>query len=364
MGFYDKVLFPILLAEGSSRTLAHSTSIQKTPGIVVRVQMADEPRKEYRVELQTLRDDQAAAIDRHMRIVEGGAHGFRFVDPTDFSSGPTGTDRIPPVNVIGFPQIPADFLQPLAGPVDGSNATFQMVREFKDPLDGTKAKTKVIRKPLRYEEAQTDEYGWLAEVPETEVQSILVDGIVQPDAVINYETGEVHLALPPQEGQVPQWAGYYATPVYIGPETDKQFRRVMAGQTQNEGTTSDWGFVNEFDALHMYEDLHPTRRPPDRSPEGFSYFAPVNFHYLLFSDGFFQMFDTSASNPELVVRLPEGNSEILGADLFELVHIDGDNTMKLENASGGLVGDIGKGKRVRLHLGLDASGNFLWVLDT
>ncbi len=95
MSFYDDILFPAALAEGSAGGPSFGNVIQETPsGTRAVIQRRLEPQGRWDLSLDRPPKELAELL-RFARVVHGSLHGFRFVDFNDFTSAPDGLKAIP-----------------------------------------------------------------------------------------------------------------------------------------------------------------------------------------------------------------------------------------------------------------------------
>lgn len=201
--FLETPRFPECISYGSSGGPGYSTSvIVLASGYERRNANWEDSRHQYDVAYGIKDQDNLQDVISYFHVAQGRAHGFRYKDWLDFTTGATG-DETPTA------------LDQLFGPPDGILNVFQLVKTY---VQGSSGKIREIRKPI------------------SGTVLVAVNSVTQTETTdysIDYTTGEVTFVVTPLVTDVLSWGGEFDVPVRF--DTDQlstQLEEIQLGSQQ------------------------------------------------------------------------------------------------------------------------------------
>jgi len=196
MAFHESANFPTQV-NGSAGGPGHSTLyLEAKGGGLTRLARWDGARRRFQALPVGITPEQAAEVIRFSIAREGGLHGFRFKDWSDYSTGTDGWDA-------------AAFDDESIGTGDGSTTQFQLVKRY---TNGGETKVRTLKKPV----SGTVKSG-VAGVEKTEGVHFTVD----------HTTGTVTYASAPTLGQQVTAGCEFDVPAMFGPGADQLVQITM-----------------------------------------------------------------------------------------------------------------------------------------
>lgn len=343
MSFLDDVVFPTEINYGSSGGPSFASVIQRTPaGRVSVIQRVADPASKWSVRWKR-QPQHAGTILSFVRVTEGAAHGFRFLDFNDYSTTPEH---------IGAWSASTSSHRHEIGVGDGSTTRFPLVKTYSY---GSSTKTRRIRKPMRLAEAQAvsnlDVLSSL--LTESDVHAVWLNSTLKTVSThysIDYETGEIVFVSAPTLGQVVEWAGYFMVPARFGPGTDEKVTLIA----ENYGERS-------FDELEIEEIVEATANlVPERMGMGSSYFieeAAATQRVLSLADGEFVLVDADATSPSpFPLKLPVVATWMQGGAWFRIVNVGGSKNVQVQDSAGSGIVTLSAGDTVEMRVGINSAG--------
>jgi hypothetical protein len=354
MSFYDDILFPAALAEGSAGGPSFGNVIQETPsGTRAVIQRRLEPQGRWDLSLDRPPKELAELL-RFARVVHGSLHGFRFVDFNDFTSAPDGLTAVASGTASH---------RHVIGTGDGSATRFPIQKLY---AYGSRSVSRRIRKPLRLSEAQeiaADVPGYFESgTPATEAAMHFVWQnstlkTLSTHYSIDYETGEVVFVSAPTAGHAIEWAGYFAVPVRFGREADELLS--VTRQSVAQSTASTVSLIEDTTSTAI---LHHERDPGGAST--WTAGASDAQRLIAFANGRLQIIqpDAASASP-LPCKVPAEAEWMLGGPLFTVRNSGAVDSLALQTSAGAAIATIAPGELVDVFLARDAAGTgWDWVV--
>jgi uncharacterized protein (TIGR02217 family) len=347
MAFHDTAFLPVEYSYGSAGGPSHETVIQQSPnGRSLRIARLDEPIMRYEIDLRILDENHVriGPLINFVRARKGSLHGFRLMDFADYSTNATHIGQIDVSDLDARHEL---------GIGDNNQTVFSLVKTYTDSGESV---TRRIEKPMRVAEAnQISKILWLKTA--TRTIWVWVDGTLKSegsDYTVDYALGKITFASAPNVGEVVTWAGYFAVPVFFGPEADR-FLRISASSYAERQT----------DTITMIETKQDTAvLAMERDPRGAKRWAlSAAVHQLDFYYGQTQLFDVDAAGASMDLHLPEPADWMLGGPLFFIGNISSTANLVVKTYGGAAtVLTLAPDASVSLFLVPDGSGGYDWVV--
>ena len=343
MTFHDSAVFPTDMSFGTSSGFVFANRIDEMPGgYAYRHAAGDDPAMRFSVRRRVLSDDRLADLLRFVRARRGSLYGFRFLDPTDFTTAPNGVDLVDTSDTSH---------RHVIGQGNGVGKAFSLSKTYSDSGYSV---SRGITKPMRVSEATAiDEPSWLNALAAGDTVNVWVDTTQQvegTDFSVDYSTGAVTFVTAPANGTVIYWAGYFFEPARFGAGVDEWMRTSLDDTKQR--TTDDLEIVSDRTSDSVFAlEAHP-HGAKWHDCDGLSTIS------LSLADGGVQQFaaDAAAVDPIAVV-MPTPLSWMLGGPLMSIANRGATKTVRLYLADGvTTLANLGPGVIADLYLGYDSSG--------
>lgn len=315
MSFHE-VVFPVTISFDSDGGPGYNTeALDQGSGQETRIARWEDSRRKYDAAtgLKSIADMALVLDFFHAR--KGSLHGFLWKDWSDYSSAadhvstPAGDDET-------------------IGTGDGVTTGFQLIKTY---TSGGTTTTRTIEKPV------------------VSTTIIRVAGVSKTDGVdytVNVTTGVVTFASAPAAAAAITAGFYFYVPVRFGSEVDK-----LMGITLSD-------FDNRQAKALPVQEIKSTRWVDDERYYGGSFSRTVSAPLTLSeSDARVQLIDALSG---ATCKLPDPASLPAGGEWFYIYNI-GAAAFNLLDWSGSLLLSVPAGTGVTVVLGLDISGNPLWI---
>jgi len=196
MAFHESANFPTQV-NGSSGGPGHNTLyLEAKGGGLTRLARWDGARRRFQALPVGITPEQAADVLSFYLAREGGLHGFRFKDWSDYSTGTDGWDA-------------AAFGDEVIGTGDGTTTQFQLVKRY---TSGGETKVRTIKKPVS------------GTVKSGVATTAKVEGV---DFTVDHTTGIITYAVAPTLGQQVTAGCEFDVPCVFGPGADQLLQITM-----------------------------------------------------------------------------------------------------------------------------------------
>lgn len=349
MAFHDTAFLPVEYSYGSAGGPSHETVIQQTPnGRALRIARSDDPIMRYEIDLRVLDENhiRIGPLINFVRARRGSLHGFRLMDFADYSTNETHIGQIDVDDLDARHEI---------GVGDGTQAVFTLAKIYTDSGESV---TRRIEKPMRIAEANTiTKISWLKTA--TRTIWVWVDGTLKTEGThytVDYANGKITFVTPPTLGQSVKWAGYFAVPVFFGPEVDK-FLRISASSYAERQTDTITMIETKQDTAYLAMERDP------RGAKRWVVSAATVVHQLSFYDGQTQLFNADAVGASIDINLPEAADWMLGGPLFFIGNNGSTQNLVVKTYGGAAtLFTLAPSASASLFLCPDGSGGYDWVI--
>lgn len=316
MSFHE-VRFPDNIAYGSKGGAGYKTDIVEVDsGAEERVSRLTTPRHRYFPSYGVRSHQDMAELKAFFIARQGAAHGFRFKDFHDFTTGDSGQG------------VQSAFDVALAD-LDGTTTQFQLVKYY---VSGATVRTRVITKPVENSVA------------------LAVDGVELSDGdfTVNTTTGIVTLTSPGTLGQALTGGFEFDVPVRFSSESDALLD--MTYDSFGDASADGISLIEIFNGLTV--------------PEPFDYggsltLDPLSANYTLsLLDGRVIVVNPNASGRKLI--LPNPANCPLGGPHFYVVNLSGSNSVSIEYPLATPVVTLAASSSRTLHVAKNGSGVPTW----
>lgn len=321
--------FPTTISYGSSGGFGHDTAITEVrSGQETRVSRREVPRMRFNANEAIKQYDELAELITFVRVMRGSADGFRFLDPTDFTTGENHTGSPSDTDVV-------------IGYGDGVTTQFQLVKTYT--LAST-TRTRPITKPIHGESVA------VGEASATSYNVVIAfDGTPQASGwTVDTTTGVVTFSSAPTAA-VEITAGFaFDVPCRFGKEVDDLLDISLQDYDDSEIPDVpiieiiDEGFIDE----HFYYG---------GALDHGNVAADVSISML---GGRLQSFTPTTTG--LKVLLPDATSIPLGGPIWYLAN-EGLNDMTIEDYLANTIATLAQGTTTEIWLSKDGGGSKAWL---
>lgn len=331
MSYHPNAIFPERVATGSERISRYNTRVfTHESGATTRVSGWTHPMLAWDVSQGILTHEDISEIDRFWRARRGATYSFRFKDPWDYHTNPSGTthapdDKTTPVDMAAATK--GRFIPVESSESGGLYTSFQMVKMYDD------AGVEEFRPITKPNGVTTSEISGFSGTVTIDAST----GIVT--STVGHNAGAIAAAT---------WYGSFYVEAHFSGNIDNQGMALSAVDFN----------ANSLPAIEIYEV-----RPEFETPASF-YTGGSKDHgdqtvaqtmTTTISNGKFQVFAPATSTTTTVI-LSELDNAPAGEGIMVL-HNDGAGTLNVQTSYAATPTAVAAGETARVHLIRDYTAN-------
>lgn len=318
MAFHE-VTFPNDAGYGTSGGPGYNTGVVQTAsGVESRVIRWETALHKFDITYDTKDQTAVSKLKAFYMARMGSAHGFRFTDPADNS---TGADGVGPPTMTDV----------LIGVGNGTTTQFQLKKFY---VSDSYTTTRIITKP------------------QSSPTAVLVslNGVLQTSGyTVNYTTGVITFTSAPGVGVLVKVGFYFDVPVRFGDEVDGLLN-VSIDDYSNRSVKS-LTLVEIRDGIIQSDDFM----------YGGSFEQAISADVeVAYGTGRLQVIQPLAGG--LFARLPDPTNIPTGYLIFMIQNASGSNTLGVKNNAGATLATLATNAGAEAYLSVDGGGAKVWYL--